>query len=217
MLFTEIGRNLLVSLKATAGMPGPAVMIPVGSPPIAFLRPAATTKDLLNPEDVKCLTDWRNRFVNSFLTEFDATEERTAQWLVEVVGTSDRKILFMVDNQDGQTFGYMGLDYINWEEAYGEADAIVRGGKAPAGVMKSALLTLLSWAEGQLGLRTLGVRVRSDNSALVFYERVGFREIRRVSLRKTEESEMIRWVDDESLVDAKLYLVHMVWQGKQDA
>jgi RimJ/RimL family protein N-acetyltransferase len=201
-----------MSLKATAGMPGPAVMIPVGSPPIAFLRPVATRKAFLNQADVQCLTDWRNRFVNAFLTEFDATEERTARWLVEVVGTNKGKILFMVDDQDGRTFGYMGLDYINWEEAYGEADAIVRGGEARPGVMKSALLTLLHWAEGQLGLRKLGVRVRSDNSALVFYEKVGFREIRRVSLRKAAEPDMFHWLEDESLENAELHLVHMVWQ-----
>jgi len=212
----EIGRNLLVSLKATAGIPGPIVMIPVGSPPIAFLRPVATRKDFLNPEDVRCLTDWRNRFVNSFLTEFNATAERTARWLVEMVGINNGKILFMVDDKDGRTFGYMGLDYINWEEAYGEADAIVRGEKAPPGVMKSALQTLLSWAQGQLGLRKLGVRVRSDNSALVFYEKVGFREMRRVALRRTDETGMVRWLEDESIEEAKLYLVHMVWQGKNN-
>jgi RimJ/RimL family protein N-acetyltransferase len=207
----EIGRDLLVSLKATAGMPGPSVMIPVGSPPIAFLRPVATREAFLNPADVQCLTDWRNRFVNAFLTEFDATEERTARWLVEVVGINNGKILFMVDDQDGLTFGYMGLDYINWEEAYGEADAIVRGGEARPGVMKSALLTLLYWAKGQLGLRTLGVRVRSDNSALVFYQKVGFHEIKRVSLRKAVEPEMVRWLEDESMENAELHLVHMDW------
>ena len=213
MCDTKTGRALLTSLKTTAGTSGPAVMIPVGSKPVAFLRPVATKKNSLNSQDVQYLTEWRNRFVTSFLTEFHATHERTARWLVETVGTNDRKILFMVDDLDGRTFGYMGLDQIDWEEAYGEADAIVRGGEAPPGVMKLALQTLLSWAQQQLCLRKLGVRVRSDNIALAFYEKVGFREVRRVALRRTEEPRMIRSVEDESLVDPTLFLVHMVWQG----
>lgn len=158
------------------------------------------------------LTEWRNRFVQAFLTEFEATESRTARWLAEVVGPREGKILFMVDDLNGRTFGYMGLDYIDWEQAYGEADAIVRGAEAAPGTMKRALQTLLSWARGQLGLRELGVRVRSDNTALEFYRKVGFHEMRRVPLRRLEEPQMIRWVEDASLESSKVHLVHMRWQ-----
>lgn len=211
MSISQLGRRLLTVLKATAGMPGPAIVIPVGCPPKAFLRPVATRKELLNPEDVRMLTEWRNRFVQAFLTEFQATESRTARWLTEVVGQAEGKILFMLDDLNGRTFGYMGLD-MNWEQAYGEADAIVRGAEAAPGTMKLALQTLLSWARGPLGLRELGVRVRSDNTALEFYRKVGFQEIRRVPLRRVEEPQMIRWVEDMSLESSKVYLVHMRWQ-----
>ena len=210
----QVGRDLLAILKATAGMPGPPVVIPVGHPPEAFLRPVATNKELLNLEDVRVLTDWRNRFVQAFLTEFQATESRTVQWLVEVVGPKEGKFLFMVDDLNGRTIGYMGLDYIDWDRAYGEADAVVRGAKAAPGTMKRALQTLLAWARGQLGLRELGVRVRSDNTALEFYRKVGYQEVRRVPLRPVEEPGMIRWVEDETLESAKVYLVYMLWQGK---
>lgn len=208
---TQIGRLFLAALKATAGMPGPSVMIPVGSPPIAFLRPVATKRELLNATDVRVLTDWRNRFVHAFLTEFVATESRTAEWIVEVVGPNEGKILFMVDDQNGHTSGYMGLDYIDWDQAYGEADAVVRGADAAPGTMKCALETLLAWAQGQLGLSKLGVRVRSDNTALNFYREVGFQEIFRVPLRSVEEPGMIRWVEDPSVKATETYLVHMVW------
>jgi RimJ/RimL family protein N-acetyltransferase len=211
---TELGRSLVASLKATAGGPGPAVLIAVGSPPTAFLRPVATRTGHLDPRDVRALTEWRNRFVHAFLTEFVATEERTARWLTELVGPKEGKILFMVDDAGGRPFGYMGLDYIDWERAYGEADAIVRGGEAPPGQMKLALQTLLSWARKKLGLRELGVRVRSDNPALAFYDKVGYREVQRVGLRKVEEPGMIRWLEDETLEESDLSLVHMRWEGK---
>lgn len=208
----QLGRQLLSVLEATAGMPGPPIVISVGTPVEAFLRPVATRKELLNPQDVHVLTEWRNRFVKSFLTEFEATESRTARWLTEVVGPSERKILFMVDDLNGRTFGYMGLDYIDWQQGYGEADAVVRGAEAPPGTMKRALRTLLRWAQGQLGLREIGVRVRSDNTALEFYRKVGFYEVRRVPLRRVEEADMVRWVEDPSLESSVLYLVHMRWQ-----
>lgn len=212
MINRQLGRDLLVALKATAGTPGPAVVIPVGSPPKAFLRPVATKKKLLNAEDVRVLTEWRNRFVQAFLTEFQATEIRTAQWLTEVVGPKEDKILFMVDDLNGRTFGYMGLDYIDWGKGFGEADAVVRGAEAPPGIMKRALQTLLAWARGQLGLHELAVRVRSDNTALEFYRKVGYREVRRIPLRRVEESGTVRWVEDKTLETAKVCLVYMLWQ-----
>ena len=208
----QIGRPFLSLLKATAGIPGPSVMIPVGSPTSAFLRPVATKRELLNAADVRVLTDWRNRFVQAFLTEFIATESRTAQWLVEAVGPNEGKILFMVDDPNGRTFGYMGLDYIDWDLSYGEVDAVVRGAEVAPGTMRCALQTMLAWAQGQLGLSKLGVRVRSDNTALEFYRKVGYQEMFRVPLRSVKEPRMIRWVEDPSIKTSETYLVHMVWE-----
>jgi len=208
----KFGRDLIFALKATAGMSVHELVIPVGSPPIAFLRPVATKKELIKAEDVYVLTNWRNQFVQAFLTEFLATESRTIRWLEEIVGPNEEKILFMVDDLNGRTFGYMGLDYINWSQSYAEADAVVRGGEASPGTMKRALKTLLSWAQGQLGLCQLWVRVRSDNTALEFYNKVGYREVHRVPLRKIEEPEMIRWVEDESVKNASIHLVYMIYE-----
>ena len=108
----------------------------------------------------------------------------------------------------------MGLDFINWKTGYGEADAIVRGKEAPPGTMKIALQTLLGWGLAQLGLRSLGVRVRSDNTALEFYRKVGFVEERRVPLRRIDDFDMIRWVEDSSLNPADLSLVYMLYHPK---
>jgi RimJ/RimL family protein N-acetyltransferase len=187
------------------------VSIPVGKTVEAILRPVATRIELLNADDIILLTEWRNRYVKSFLTEFNATEAQTSRWLSETVNRNDGKILFMVDDATGRTFAYMGLDFINWENRSGEADAIVRGGEARRGLMTLALQTMLGWAQGQLGLTHLGVRVRSDNSALHFYERMGFREVNRVPLRMVREENMIRWVEDELMQASTVSLVHMVF------
>ena len=204
------GKALLKSLKATAGTSGPYVCIPIGQPVEAVLRPVPTNPDRLNANDVALLTEWRNRFVRSFLTDFIATEKRTAHWLTEFVGPNENKILFMVDVK-GQTVGNIGLDFINWETGYGEADNIVKGGNSRPGLVKLALQTTLAWAVNQLGLTELGVRVRSDNTALDFYRKVGFKESKRVPLRKIEETDMVRWVEDPAFEAASASLVYMTY------
>lgn len=207
------GKRLLAALKAAAGAPGANLAIPVGQPPLAVLRPLASRRDWLAPEDVRRISEWRNRYVTHFMTEFHATDERTTHWLTEFVAPSDRKILFMVDLAQGDTVGQIGIDFIDWEAGYGEADAIIRGGDSPKGLMKQALRTALSWAVAQLGLTQLGVRVRSDNSALDFYRKVGFVEQKRVPMRRTEEPGMVRWIEDPDCQDASAGLVYMTYQG----
>lgn len=210
-----VGRQLLTALKDSATAGGPALCLPVGRPVEAVLRPVATREGALNAEDVRVLSEWRNRHVGAFLTEFRADEARTAAWLTQVVARDDTRILFMADDASGRTFGYMGLAFIDWENASGEADAIVRGLEAPPGLMTRAMRTMLGWARAQLGLATLGVRVRSDNTALEYYRKFGFEEVRRVPLSRTEEADGVRYAEDESLPGGGLSLVHMVLGGAE--
>jgi hypothetical protein len=206
-------RSLLVALKATSGCCPPILSIPVGSPVEAVLRPVSCSKERLNINDIKFLTDWRNRYVKSFLTEFEATESRTEKWLAEVVGPDDTRILFMVDDLAYNTIGYMGLAFINWETGYVEGDAIVRGLSGVPGCMTKALHTMLMWAKNQLNLKDIWVRVRSDNSALSFYQKAGFLEAKRVPLRKINERGIKKWIEDKSEFHSELYLVYMEYNS----
>ena len=209
----SLGERLLITLKAAAGAPGPQLVLPVGHPQVVLLRPLPARPEFINRSDVKLLTEWRNRFVaaGAYLTEFQATEARTQRWLTEVVVPSNNKILFMVDDTLGRTIGHMGLGFIDWSLRSGEADNIVRGADAPRGTMKRALQELLLWGKETLGLQQLGVRVRSDNTAQEFYRKVGFVEVARAALRRTEEPGMTRWVEDSTVTKPQLELVCMRW------
>lgn len=200
---------LLKILKKVAGTAGPQLVLPIGNPVCAFLRVVATEKGYLKQSDVSLLTKWRNQYVTSFLSEFEANEKRTANWLMNVVGPSETKLLFMVDDLYGQTFGYMGIAFIDWEKCYCEADAVVRGGSAPAGTMSNALRVLLAWSREHLGLKNTGVRVRSDNPALAFYEKFGFIEEKRVPLKLLTETDGQVWVEDLGSTFAPVSLVYM--------
>ncbi|MCM3871757.1 MAG: GNAT family N-acetyltransferase [Pyrinomonadaceae bacterium] len=209
------GLELLKALKSTTTANAPWLSIPVGSPVEAILRPVATSAGRLNANDVRVLTEWRNRFVRSFLTQFEAAETSTETWLTEMVGPDPSRILFMLDDARGQTVGYLGLAFIDWEQYSGEADAIVRGAEVAPGVMAKAMFTLLDWAREQLELTRLSARVRSDNPALPFFLKIGT-EVRRVSLRSEEEPGMIRWVEDESLAPSEPALVYIVFPSKRN-
>lgn len=203
-----LGRDLIMALKGSAPPAGPALSIPVGRPPQAILRPVCTTEGSLNAADVRVLTEWRNRHVTSFLTEFEAVDATTARWLVNVVGPDEGRILFMMDDARGQTVGYVGLAFIDWEKGSGEADAIVRGADVALGVMAMSVFTLFDWARGQLGLKELNARVRSDNPALAFFLKMG-KEVKRVPLRRSVEAGMVRWSEDESLPAGDPSLVYI--------
>ncbi len=203
------GRELIASIKASAGVGQVGVVIPVGAPIMAVLRPIPTRAGCIAETDLELLSEWRNRYVKSFLTEFPSHARRTERWLVDYVHSNPSKLLFMVENLDGMALGHVGIDFIDWERGYGEADAIVSGGASPPGLMKEALRTMLHWAEHQLGLRHLTVRVRSDNTALEFYRKVGFVEQKRVPLNVERSLEMVRWYEDPALADARASLVYM--------
>jgi len=206
------GQELLQSFKVSASTDQPSLSIRVGVGE-GILRPVPTSPERLNGDDVRVLTEWRNRYVRSFLTEFQATEERTAKWLTEVVGPDPTRILFMLDDANGRTIGYLGLAFIDWDACTGEADAIVRGVSGTPGLMTNALLTLLGWAHRELGLTVgLNVRVRSDNPRAVdFYSRLAI-ETRRVPLREIAEPGMKRWIEDESLTASSAELIYLTFR-----
>jgi RimJ/RimL family protein N-acetyltransferase len=206
---TSAGRELLRAAKASAAPGQPTLSLAIGRPVAGLLRPVSTRPGRTSPADVRALTDWRNRHVKSFLTEFVANEERTERWLVESVGPDDSRILFMVEDAAARTVGYMGLAFIDWETGYAEFDAIVRGAEAPPGLMARSIRTMWSWGRSALGLERLCGRVRSDNPALAFFEKLGVREHGRVPLRREEDRGEVRWVEDPSMEPGGPSLVHL--------
>lgn len=204
-----LGEQLFAAIKQSARAECTPLVLPVGMPLRAVLRPIPTRPDGLDPVDVRLLTEWRNKYVKSFLTEFVATEERTAKWLTKSVHENPGKMLLMVETPAGDRVGHVGLGFIDWATGYGEADAIVNGGQSPRGLMKESLLTTMRWAKDVLGLRTLAVRVRSDNSALEFYRKVGFQEVTRVPIVASAVAGGLNWEEDPSAKGASASLVHM--------
>lgn len=203
--------SFLLALKCGCGTPASDLVVPVGRPVRALLRPVPVDPDRVREDDVALLTAWRNATVGAYLTEFVATPARTRAWLTGPCRTDDTRILFMLETPDREPFGYMGLAAIDWHSGACEADAIVRGRDGAPGLMSEALLGLIGFARERLGLRDIGLRVRSDNEhALRFYRRLGFVETHRVPLADEvpPPGERRRLVEAPGLSGADLHLVH---------
>ena len=182
------GQSLLESIKVNAGEP---YRIPIPGFPGVILRAVSMNDPLVG--DVKALTEWRNRNVTSFLSEFVATEDRTRNWLTQSVARDDSRILFMIEEEGKDPLGYVGLAFIDWAGASGEADSVVRGRDGQPGIMAAAMRALLQWGRQELGLVKYGVRVLSDNPANEFYAKFGFKENRREGLRREESPGFVLW------------------------
>ena len=204
----SLGRDLISALKETPDTGPNKFRLKVSNFDEYFIRPIPSKNEFINIDDIKHLTDWRNKYPNAFLTEFKATYSQTHSWITEQIHFDNTRMLFMVEDRNQKALAYLGIGYIDWENSYFEADSIVSGGDSPKYLMQNALKVLINWTINQLGLVNVGVRVLSDNSALYFYKKLGFVEIKRVALRKHTELGVTRWVEDPTLKDASRYLVH---------
>ena len=139
------------------------------------------------------LTEWRNAARTSFLTQFDATSERTAVWLQNVVLTAPDRVLFIVRSNDGERFGHIGISNISAGKA--EIDNVMRG--RPSGersMMFYSSVALIAWIFGRLQMPATQLHVLSPNTgAIRLYGRLGFEEVERTPLWRIDEPDMIRY------------------------
>lgn len=157
---------------------------------VALLRPvtrSSLSDNEKNRELIRLLSDWREANNRWYPAIFKVTDEGTRKWLKERVIDEPDRLLFMVETPEGIVLGHMGF-------YRGEADNFIRGRDLVKGAMTFALKAMLKWAHAELELNELHLRVFADNCrAIGFYARCGFREIRKIPLKKVVETDSVRW------------------------
>ena len=148
------------------------------------------------------LTEWRQRHMRHFLTQFVATNERTLAWIRRVVLPSQDRILFLVHTAEGSLFGNCGV--CNLGAAYGELDNVIRGEKAGAArLMYFSEIALLSWLYGTLGCERAGLQVFSNNGpAIALYSSIGFSVARQRKLTFSDHADGRTYRLDSALGNA---------------
>jgi len=160
---------------------------------IGVLRPIDESLSKL-PEVVEKLTQWRRMFMQYFLTQFSASEARTATWLEKVVIPSDDRILFLIYDDGSRLVGNFGVCDMKPHEA--ELDNLIRGEKVSDPMfMYFTEIALLSWLYFGVGVNSVVLHVFSDNVRTInLHSRAGFSERQRFDLSRIQEGEDIRYL-----------------------
>lgn len=148
----------------------------------------------------KMVMMWRQANQIGFANRFEGTMEKTKYWFENILLPNNEKILFFVHLLSGMVIGHLGYASFDFEKKTAEIDNVVRGVKSIGhGIMALATETLIDWGKEKLLLEDIYLRVLDDNPhAVMFYERLGFKEQYRISLYRKEHDNMIEWTPQDN-------------------
>lgn len=130
-------------------------------------------------EVIEQMTEWRNTWVESFFTQFQATPGRTDKWFREKIEPSPHHLFFVLRSPAGSAIGHLCVRYDPARKAF-ELENILRGRTEVRGVMTHAMRAVCGWLSSEFPGETIFLRVFADNSSAVrLYERCGFTEVKR--------------------------------------
>jgi perosamine synthetase len=143
------------------------------------------------------LTVWRNRFVDVYPTQFQASVQSTTTWYAnQLLNTSDR-ILFLVVDLAGNRLGHIGFNSCDNSSGEFEIDNVVKGSDVcPKGGFSMALNALMNWARTTINVEGFYLRVMADNThAINFYLKNGFIEDERTPLVKIVNGSTVNYIE----------------------
>ena len=121
---------------------------------------------MMSHDLIRNLTKWRQDNMKWFLTQFNATEARTRNWMMNDFLPDPSRILFILKDVHGDIIGQYGLRSMTTEN--GEIDIIIRG--RPGGVkgfIHYTEIAALAWMFGKLGQSKSNLFVFSHNDPTV--------------------------------------------------
>ena len=177
----------------------------------AYLKPVIAEYKIATPHYVSMLSKWRRDNPIISLGTFEITDVRTERWIDNsLIGRSDR-ILFIIVDLQGLEIGHLGYSSFVYDKEQCEIDKVLRAvnGTYP-GVMHFAMQAILRWGFSELKLKTVMLRVISDNEhAIKFYEKLGFEHGESIPLylhRLPDETKWEETPEYEGQQSGKLYL-----------
>ena len=150
------------------------------------------------------MTQWRQRNQHAYTGRFVPSEEKTRSWLRSQVLDNPTRLLFLVSDSNGELVGHMGLA-VNQETNLIEIDNVVRGETQAPGIMSQAMITLERFAESELTLEQMSLRVlESNEKAISFYEKLGYKTISKALVAISYSPDYVG--DLDSVEDAFLFM-----------
>ena len=146
-------------------------------------------RDANNPIILDALTRWRKKYMKYFLTQFNASTNRTKSWLENIVIPSSDRLLFLILNEDNNLIGNFGIADILFDQC--ELDNLIRGEKGghPKLIYFSEL-SLLKWLFLEKNVKRVNLHVFANNLPTIkLHKSVGFVEIGRRKLERVQSKD----------------------------
>ncbi len=132
-------------------------------------------KNLVNDQIIiDALTRWRQKYMKFFLTQFNATSDRTKSWLSQTIIPAYDRLFFLIYDDQKQLIGNFGLCNISSTQV--ELDNLIRGEKGgDTRLIYYSEIALLSWVYLSLDVPRANLHVFSNNlKTISLHESVGF-------------------------------------------
>lgn len=132
-------------------------------------------RDLEDFRLITNLTDWRNANRRFFLTQFEATPERTLRWLEQEVISDKSRILFLIKTDAGVPIGHLGVLGIGTDSP--ELDNMIRGQTGgDAQLMARAEVSVIAWCFNRPAVKKICLNVFSNNWLPIgVHQSIGFK------------------------------------------
>jgi hypothetical protein len=155
------------------------------------MRPL-TMEHIAQPEILQMLTDWRNLNMARFLTQFNATPERTKDWLTNVVFKAPGQMLFLI-YEAGRLVGHLGFKGLSAQECV--LDNAIKGEQTiDPKLFVHAHRALAKWLFREAKTIRLHGLVLTDNiSAIMMNRQIGWAGWIKCPLLKEKNNGEITW------------------------
>jgi len=217
---TDFEKNvarIIHSLKHCIAEPGVSGEIPMllGGGQAAKLR-IVTIKDLENAGLIRKFAQWRKKHEEWFPAKFNVTLEGTKRWLDKGVLENRERMLFCIEDMEGNALGHMGFYRFDFEREVCEVDNIVRGEGGEPGLMTAALKAMMGWGIENLHVKGYRLQTHADNAkAISLYERCGFVPVRENPIVRKKIGERVEWVPAGEGETAEKFMLEMRWAPKK--
>ncbi|MES1147358.1 MAG: bifunctional GNAT family N-acetyltransferase/PLP-dependent aspartate aminotransferase family protein [bacterium] len=171
----------------------------------------------LHAEDhdlIDLLGRWREESAHVYPTQFPVTFEGTKSWLrFRLLDTPDR-ILFLIVDPKGKPLGHVGFASALNDSGILELDNLLRGSMTGhREITRLAVEAILKWAQDTLPVEGFTLRVLSSlKNVIKFDERIGFKEVERIPLRKEVKGDCIGFVTATDGQDPDEWFIRMDYQ-----
>ena len=147
---------------------------------------------LNDPEMIQLLTDWRNRNMEYFLSQFVATPERTHIWMRDVLFKKGDQLLFLIRANE-KLVGHFGFKNLTTNHVL--LDNAMRGSRdGHPKLFTFAGKVLVDWLIRMFSIERIDAYVMVENVAsIMMSKQIGFKDWHKYPLIKEVTKSGINW------------------------